>query len=497
MGEKLPNNWTELELEKLYSHVIGGDWGKDPLTVTDNDFIKVLCIRGGEIKNWQRDKGSTASIRAIKKSSLENRKLQIGDILLEISGGGPDQPVGRTLYIDEDVFTNYPELPKVCTNFLRLVRIVDVVNKQYINLYLQYFYKSGKVIDYQGGSNNLRNLKFKDYSTIPIPLPPLAEQNRIVEKLDGLFGHLEQIKIKLDKVPTLLKAFRQAVLNQAVTGKLTEEWREGRELENIFTDSSKTTMRKPTFSVPENWKWLPFDVVATIKSNLVDPNKYLEFPLIAPDNIQSETGRLINKPLVSDIMPKSSKHYFNNGAIVYSKIRPYLSKLIIADFDGLCSADMYPIESKIDIKYLFFYMLSEIFLSYATTAGERTVLPKINQKGVNIIPVPVPALEEQQEIVKRVKSLFAKADKIEKQYQTLKEKIDTLPQALLAKAFKGELVEQLPTDGDARELLEQIRQAKAGLSKSGKTETKRSKSKKLKADEELDVAAEPKGRYGK
>mgnify|MGYP006149981541 CR=1 FL=1 len=108
------------------------------------------------------------------------------------------------------------------------------------------------------------------------------------------------------------------------------------------------------------------------------------------------------------------------------------------------------------------------FLSFATTAGERSVLPKINQKGLNIIPIPVPSLKEQQEIVSRVESLLAKADAIEKQYEILKAKIDSLPQAILHKAFKGELTQQLDSDGDARELLREIEGLKKETTKSKK-----------------------------
>ena len=85
-------------------------------------------------------------------------------------------------------------------------------------------------------------------------------------------------------------------------------------------------------------------------------------------------------------------------------------------------------------------MLSSEFLSFATTAGERIVLPKINQKSLNIIPIPVPSLKEQEEIVNRVQSLFTKLDIIEQGYNTLCEKLEKLPQALLHKAFKGELI---------------------------------------------------------
>ena len=87
----------------------------------------------------------------------------------------------------------------------------------------------------------------------------------------------------------------------------------------------------------------------------------------------------------------------------------------------------------------------------------------------------LPPVEEQQEIVSRVESLFAKADAIEQQYKSLKDKIDALPQALLHKAFKGELTEQLESDGDARELLQQIQELKNGTVKPKKATSKKVK----------------------
>ena len=458
MGKNLPNNWIDVELEELYSHVIGGDWGKDPLTVTDNDFIKVLCIRGGEIKNWQKDKGSTASIRAIKKSSLENRKLQIGDILLEISGGGPDQPVGRTLYIDEDVFSNYPELPKVCTNFLRLVRIFDVVNKRYVNHYLQYFYKSGKVIDYQGGSNNLRNLKFKDYSTIPIPLPPLPEQNRIVEKLDVLFGHLVQIKSRLEKVPALLKNFRQAVLNQAITGKLTEEWRVGRELE----EWKKEKLERLCISItdgdhqapPKSETGIPFLVISNLSKGYIDFESISRFvPRAYYENLKDT-----RRPEVGSILYTVTGSF--GIAIEVKSNKEFCFQRHIA----IVKAD----NRKIDSSFLQMQLSSHHVFMQANSVATGTAQKTVPLKGLKGFEINKPPIQEQQEIVIRVESLFAKADKIEQQYQKLKEKTDNLPQSILTKAFKGELVEQLPTDGDARELLEEIEKAKAELTISKK-----------------------------
>jgi type I restriction enzyme S subunit len=129
---ELPNSWISLKLNELTIFAIGGDWGKDP-NFDDENFTTVLCIRGSEFRNWIINKGSTASSRKIKISSLENRKLIDGDILVEISGGGPEQPVGRTVLIDKSVLSFSEKTPKVCTNFLRLLRTVKDVDSKFLN----------------------------------------------------------------------------------------------------------------------------------------------------------------------------------------------------------------------------------------------------------------------------------------------------------------------------------------------------------------------------
>ena len=112
-------------------------------------------------------------------------------------------------------------------------------------------------------------------------------------------------------------------------------------------------------------------------------------------------------------------------------------------------------------------------------------------RGINIgdvrhLRIPLPSFEEQQEIVSRVESLFAKADTIEKQYETLKAKIESLPQAILHKAFKGELTEQLDSDGDARELLREIQELQSSTGKTVKSKTNKTATKNVKSYSEQD-----------
>ncbi len=153
------------------------------------------------------------------------------------------------------------------------------------------------------------------------------------------------------------------------------------------------------FSLPASWVWARFDEVARIAPSLVSPDQFPDAPHIAPNHIETQTGHLLPFKTIAEDEVKSPKHLFHAGQIVYSKIRPYPAKVIIADFDGLCSADMYPIDSYINVQYLRWWMLTPAFTAAAALHQGRSVLPKINSRALNTLPVPVPPLNEQRRIV--------------------------------------------------------------------------------------------------
>lgn len=473
MEKQLPKNWVETELKDILSYVIGGDWGKDPESIIDDDFTEVLCIRGSEIKKWNDNKGNTASLRKIKKSSLENRKLVIGDILVEISGGGPDQPVGRTVLIDEKVLNFESETPKVCTNFLRLLRIYGNLNSVYINHYFHYFYDIGEIVKYQGGSNNLRNLKFKEFETIQIPLPPLPEQHRIVAKLDTFFSQLETIKTSMANIPLLLKDFRQQVLTQAVTGKLTEEWRKGKELERTIDTTIGQLFEVKTGSTPKRGTSIYYDnaTIPWLKSGQVRNEFIYEADEFITEIAVKDTNAKIYP--VDSILVAMYGEGKTRGQVGWTKIEAASNQAIAA----LVNINM----KLVTKKYVYNFCLSQYNEIRAQAEGGNQ--PNLNLSKIKNWKIKLPSDIEQQEIVSRVESLFAKADAIEQQYKTLKACIDNVPQAILHKAFKGELSEQLESDGDARELLQQIQQLKEATTKAGKnikSKTQISKAKKVK-----------------
>jgi type I restriction enzyme S subunit len=158
-------------------------------------------------------------------------------------------------------------------------------------------------------------------------------------------------------------------------------------------------------TLPAHWVWARFSDVAVIASDLVSPLAHPDAWQIAPDCIEKRTGRLLSRRRVREAGVTSPNHRFASGQILYSKIRPSLSKAARVDFEGLCSADMYPITSRIDADYLLMYMLSDLFLIQVASAENRVKMPKLNQEALKSFLVAVPPPAVQARIVSRVADL--------------------------------------------------------------------------------------------
>lgn len=289
-----------------------------------------------------------------------------------------------------------------------------------------------------------------------IPLPPLPEQQRIVDRIESLFAKLDEAKEKVQAVVDSYETRKAAILHKAFTGELIAKWREQNGINNTGYNERR------------------FDEVAIIKCNLVDPVNYQNYPHIAPNNIEKKTGVLLEYHTIAEDGVKSGKHRFFPGQILYSKIRPNLSKVVIVDFDGLCSADMYPIEAIGDARCLWYFMLSENFLEQASSAGSRSVLPKINQKELSALTVTIPdSIEEQREIAKIIDSLFTKEYRAKETAEAVLEQIDIIKKSILSRAFRGELGTNDPSEESAVELLKQVLETDAHIVNRPKESSKR------------------------
>ncbi|WP_058533535.1 restriction endonuclease subunit S [Legionella saoudiensis] len=521
--EKLtyPANWSSATLEELLIYVLGGDWGKDN-TFNDPNYIDVLCIRASELRNWDKERGETATLRKVKKSSLERRELREGDIILEISGGGPDQPVGRTALIDRAVLSKKTEYKKICTNFFRLIRPSIEINSTYLNLYLQSFYKSGKISEYQAGSNNLRNLKFNDYTQIEIPIAPLNEQKRIVAKIEELFSELDNGIAALKTAREQLKVYRQAILKHAFEGKLTAKWREENadKLETSEQLLSRIQKERDTRYQHqlEKWKAAVKEWEARGKEGKKPgKTKQSSCPISLSND---EVENLPQVPLgftytylanIGDLSRGKSKHRPRNDSRLFGGKYPFIqtgevkaANRKITNFEqtysefGLEQSKLWPIGTLCitiaaniaETAFLGFdgcFPDSVVgFTAYNSVLPEYVELfikairirieayaPATAQKNINLttlenLVIPYCSTEEQKQIVDELELQFSIIDKNETEIEQALKLVETLRQSILKKAFSGKLVPQNPNDESASKLLARIKAEKDPQKKSVK-----------------------------
>lgn len=154
--------------------------------------------------------------------------------------------------------------------------------------------------------------------------------------------------------------------------------------------------------IPEEWEPRGLLSAVSIANGQVDPRKepFRSMVLVAPDHIESGTGKLLAKRTAAEQRAISGKYPFGAGDIVYSKIRPYLKKAILADFAGLCSADMYPLRpvEGVDGGYILPVLLAHRFTKYAESVSVRSGMPKINRAELADFSVALPPLSEQRAI---------------------------------------------------------------------------------------------------
>ncbi len=236
-------------------------------------------------------------------------------------------------------------------------------------------------------------LNKNDLKTVVIPIPCIEEQKKIADYLDKKCAEIDSLSSDIQSQISILEDYKKSVITEAVTKGLNPDVE--------MKDSGIEWIGE----IPSDWKITHFKYVGTVKSNLVNVSLYQDYPQISPDNIAKDSGILLEYNTVEEAGVISDNHLFYKGQILYSKIRPKLNKAIIAPFDGLCSADMYPIETKECSKFVLYMILSQYFFKQVTLVTEdRVKMPKINQEELGKINVVWPTRKRQEDIAKYLDS---------------------------------------------------------------------------------------------
>lgn len=310
--------------------------------------------------------------------------------------------------------------------------------------------------------------------SVPIPLPPLAEQHRIVAAVEQLLARVNASRERLDRVPGLLKAFRQAVLAAACSGRLTEGWREGHPIQDIReiisqvnVNASKTgrvatdnvipgvcilSVGNPGTSSPSGWAWVPLLRVARLESGHTPSIKHPEYwegniPWIGIQDARTNHGGFIEEThrhvsqsglnhSAARLLPPNTVCLSRTASVGYVVIMKNQMATSQDFVNWICSEALLP-------KFLMYALMAEG--DDIRRFGRGTTHTTIYFPEVKALHICLPTPPEQHEIVHRVESLFSLADRIEQRVALGKERADRLTQAILAKAFRGGLV---PTEAE-------------------------------------------------
>lgn len=403
---KLPKGWRWVKLGDI-SEVVSK--GTTP-TSLGHTYVHegIPFLRAEDIRGTAVNPATVAFRITIETDALLARsRLMPGDFLVTIAG-----TLGRVGYVPEDA------PPMNCNQAVAFARLDKAsVDVRFLALVCQHHDVISALMELRAGGA-LQNLNLQQVGKWNIPLPALAEQKRIAAMLNEQMAVVERARKAAEE--------RLAAVNSLPSAYLRA----------VFPASDAP--------LPEGWRWVKLGDVCEINAAQVDPKAeaYRNLPHIFGESIEIGTGRLLEFRSAADDGMISGKYLFSRGAVLYSKLRPYLKKAVLADFDGLCSADMYPLSANADFllpSYLLQVLLSEPFTQFAVAESQRARMPKLNRDQLFSYSLPLPPLPEQRRIAAILNERMAAVERARKAAEDELATIEALPAALLRRAFNGEL----------------------------------------------------------
>jgi type I restriction enzyme S subunit len=383
---------------------------------------------------------------------------------------------------------DYPNL-MLSDKTLRLIPAAPELSSEFLLHALRMpWVRSAFEEDATGTSDSMRNLSQDKIRSAPIPLAPAAEQRRIVSKLESLQARSRRAKEALDAIPALLERFRQSVLAAAFRGDLTADWRaqhpEVEPLSEVLARLPEQERQKrrqaaeatpiqgrfaisvgpPTRAPPEGWTWVQLTDVARLETGHTPSRSHPEYwngdiPWIGIKDARANHGGVIMKTeqtvtqagldnSAARLLPPNTVCLSRTASVGYVLVMGR-SMATSQDFVcWLCSEAVVP-------KFLMYLLMAEG--EDIRKFGKGTTHTTIYFPEAMAFHVCLPSISEQHRIVREIETRFAAATRIHEARQTAQQSARRMDEALLAKAFRGELVPQDPDDEPASVLLERIR----------------------------------------
>jgi len=456
---ELPKGWSEISLDKVLLSYESGSRPKGGVRGIPDGVPSI----GGEHLTYSGG-FNFSNIKYVPlefANHMSKGKIQLHDILIVKDGA----TTGKTAFVDKD----FPFDFAFVNEHVFVCRVNEKHDVKYIFHYLFSYEGQQRILEnFQGSAQGGINKSFASGTSIPLP-PTLEEQKRIVERLDLLLGKISKTKKQLDKIPAILKQFRQSVLSSACSGRLTADWRDEHECRNSqelikeisikrlnsykkikSIDIGIDYIKKIECELPDNWCWTALSNYSTCSRGRFsirprnDPRYFNgKYPFIQIGNLPKEGGYVNNHTQTLNEMGLGVSKMFSKGTVVIAIVGATIANTGILSYDMCFPDSLVGIETGTEAgnKYVEYYLRSvkEDIRQVSYAGGGQ---PNIKLETLEPYPIPLPPIPEQEEIVRRIDQLFTWVDKIEQRYKNAKDLLARGEKVIYAKAFRGELVMQ-------------------------------------------------------
>ncbi|WP_303103946.1 restriction endonuclease subunit S [Megamonas funiformis] len=421
---KIPSNWC-WSYWKYCGKFIAGNGFKNiyqGFTQYDIPYYKVGSLKFCDEGNYLIDETNT--INEEIRTKLKAVKIPVNSIIFA--------KIGEAI-----------KLNRRCLNKIECCidnNLMAFISEKYFYKYIFYWTKSLNFYELTNATT-VPALRKTDLENIPIPLPPLNEQQRIVNRIESLFAKLDRAKELIENTLAQFEQNKMAILHKTFTGELTAKWRK----ENNIDLSSWEKIKLGKVLLPMQTKKPTGQFFRYIDIDAIDNKRQI---VKAPKLILTEKA------------PSRASRGVETGNILFSMVRPYLKNIAQIDSDlsdCIASTGFYVCRCKPELnsRFLYYLFIFDKTIDYLMQFMKGDNSPSIRKDDLLNMKIDLPTIEEQQEIVNILDNLLAKYNKIKNLEQQL-EKIELLKKAILAKAFRGELGTNNPDEESAENLLKEI-----------------------------------------
>ena len=436
----LPDGWAWSRLLPLTTKIGAGSTPTGGAAVYSDSGIKF--IRSQNVY----DDGLVLDDVAYISESINQKKagsiVKAKDILLNITGGS----IGRCALVPDDF-----DIANVNQHVI-IIRLIDAGLRHYLHSVIISPYIQEQIFSKQVGSGR-GGLSAETLSTFLIPVPPIQEQSFIREKMNQCVSNISTIVTEKTEITSLVAAAKSKILDLAIRGQLIPQdpndepasvllERIRAEKEELIKQGKIKRDKKESVifrgednsyylqtgnlieslsdwgfdDLPDSWaicclgEICDYGNCINVETDSIDDDAWM----LDLEDIEKNTGKVLVRVKKRDRNAASTKHQFHAGQVLYSKLRPYLNKVVLADQDGFCTSEILPLEFECIVvpEYARYYLMSPAFLRYANHCSYGVKMPRLGTADGKKAIVPLPPYKEQERIVKAVHKTFALLDSI-------------------------------------------------------------------------------------